>query len=63
MIFKNGHEKVSFKNSMLWLLLTEINRMYDMVFLFPSKDSQEQEYNFERYTKAKRYLLNKINCD
>lgn len=63
MRFKNGEEKIGFKNRMIWILLIEINRMYDKVFLFPSKDADEQYTNIMEYNRAKKYLLNKINCD
>lgn len=63
MIFKNGEEKITFRNGMFWLLLVEINRKYDKVFLFPSKEQKDREINEYEYNRAKRYLLNKINCD
>ena len=57
MTLKDGKCKVSMKNRMLWLLLIEINSLYDAKFVFGVHTRHED------YLRLKKYLLNKINCD
>ncbi len=53
--------KVSRYNYMFWLLMMEINRYYDCVYLFWNTFSEdEHKYNVERLTHLKNVLHSKI---
>lgn len=58
MIFcKKIEEKVGKRNRMIWLLLCEVNRLYDAVFLF------QDQTKINEYQRLRRYLMNKINLE
>lgn len=44
-------------NRMIFLLLCEVNRLHDAVYMFGEKEKEEQ------LLKVKRHLNNKINTD
>lgn len=58
MTFKRGIEyKIGMRNRMTWLLLVEINRLYDSVFLFCDETKRPE------FDRLRKYLMDKINCE
>lgn len=55
MLLKDGEYGIGLRNRMLWLIIVEVNRLYDAVFLF-SDQSKEEEY-----IRIRKYLMDKIN--
>lgn len=58
MIFCKKYErKLSMRNRMTWLILVEINNLFDAVFRFSEEDKREE------YNRLKNYLTHKLNLD
>lgn len=58
MILRDGtYYDCGMYNRMIFLLLFEVNRLHDAVYMFGEKEKEEQ------LLKVKRHLNNKINTD
>jgi len=62
MLLKDRKVKLETRNIMIWLLLCEINTLYDIVFMFHHKYTALEIFHCcTEYNRLNNYLKNKVN--